>query len=81
MIEATGAQEDTLSVSVGAQLERLTDRLVVEYADTAPAEEVRGLVEAAVVDLGEPRVLTYVPVLVDRAVRAELRQRPAELRS
>jgi hypothetical protein len=55
------------------QVAKVADRLATEYADVAPPGVVRNLVTAAYGPLRTARVQQFVPVLVDRSVRQQLR--------
>ena len=82
MSDGTGATVwhmpvDTRSQVRGAEPEGdltvdLVEALRPRLADL-PADTLRHMVEAAVHDLGEVRVTTYLPILVERTVRERLR--------
>jgi len=55
------------------QVGKVAERLVQEYADSVPAPVVRDLVTQEFSALRQARVTQFVPVLVDRSVRARLR--------
>lgn len=59
--------------SLEDQLKHLAERLTTEFAAVADAQSVSSTVEQAVIDLGETKVDTFVPVLVERAARQRLR--------
>jgi len=63
----------TATSTVAEQVDRLTIRLVDEYADRVPDRVVRGLVAEAYGPMASARVTQFVPVLVDREVRSRLR--------
>jgi hypothetical protein len=60
---------------VARQLVAVADRLCREFAhgDAAAAEEIRAQVREARDAFGSPRVVAYLPVLVERTVRRRLR--------
>ena len=51
----------------------VTDALQPRLQDVAP-DALRGLVATALGELGEVRVTTYLPILVERDVREQLRR-------
>ena len=55
------------------QVNKVADRLEAEFADKVPAGVVRTLVTDAYTPLRDARVTQFVPVLVDRSVRQQLR--------
>ena len=55
------------------QLKLVCSRLVDDFAGRVPEREVRSCLSRVVKDLGETKVTTYVPVLVERQVRQRLR--------
>jgi hypothetical protein len=61
-------------IPVEQQVASVTERLVHDYAGRVPDQVVRGLVDEAVSGYAEARVQQFVPVLVDRTVRQQLRQ-------
>jgi Protein of unknown function (DUF3562) len=63
------------STTVEDQVARVADRLAQEYAETVPDGVVRGLVTEAFRPLRDARVTQFVPVLVARSVRQQLRTR------
>ncbi len=62
-----------MDVTAENQLGRMVDRLVRDFADRVPEATVRTQVAQAVRELGEPKIVQFVPVLVDRSVRQHLR--------
>jgi hypothetical protein len=64
----------SLADKVAQQLAEMTDRLWREFAPGggAATEVVRGQVRDARAGFGSPKVLTYLPVLVERSVRHRL---------
>ncbi len=42
-----------------------------------PEESLRRMVQSALDGMGDVRVTTYLPILIERKVRDDLRQRPA----
>jgi hypothetical protein len=65
------------AVAVEQQVDRVAERLTAEYHDRVPEPELRSMVERAYASMANSRVTTFVPVLVDRTVRATLRQQLA----
>lgn len=63
-----------LSVAESSQFEHLTLRLVDAFPDL-PEREVREAVAIAVADLDGARLRHFVPLLVERAAKAECRRR------
>jgi hypothetical protein len=59
------------------QVAKVADRLASEYADRVPDRVVRDLVHDAYLPLSSARVTQFVPVLVDRSVREQLRRQSA----
>lgn len=59
---------------VDRQLMEVGDRLCREFADEEgpTSESIRAQVRDARADFGSPKVITYLPVLVERAVRDDL---------
>lgn len=58
---------------VDDQVAKVADRLASEYAEVAPPGVVRGMVSEVYGSLRTARVQQFVPVLVDRSVRQQLR--------
>lgn len=63
----------TNAVPVEQQVERIADRLTVEYGDAVGPGVVRQLVDEAYSPYRQARVTQFVPVLVARSVRQRLR--------
>jgi hypothetical protein len=63
------------SVPVEQQVAHVADRLVDDFAGRVDDGEVRTLVTAVYSAFTQARVQTFVPVLVDRSVRQQLRSR------
>lgn len=63
---------------VARQMARVTDRLCREFtpAGGVAAQALREQVRKAWADFGSPKVITYLPVLVERTVRSRLRPVP-----
>jgi hypothetical protein len=59
--------------SLSEQVDRVADRLTDEFAGSVPDQVVRGLVQEVYGELASARVTQFVPVLVDRSVRARIR--------
>jgi hypothetical protein len=64
-------------VRVEDQVAKVADRLASEYADRVPDRVVRDLVRDAYGPLSSARVTQFVPVLIDRSVREQLRRQSA----
>ena len=64
-----------LDRAVEAQVARVTDRLIADFAGELPDTVVRTAVTQAYAAYERARVTQFVPVLVDRAVRRELSAR------
>jgi hypothetical protein len=58
----------------GIHLDQLEDRLITRYEHDIPAERVRACMRDEVDRLADAPVRTFVPILVERAVRARLEQ-------
>jgi hypothetical protein len=73
----------SLADKVAQQLAEMTDRLCREFAPAggAAAEVVRGQVTEVRAGFGSPKVLTYLPVLVERSVRHRLSAPPSAVPS
>src|SRR4051794_39497052 len=63
-------------VGLEDQMAKVADRLASEYAGRVPDGLVRELVSNAYRPFRSARVTQFVPVLVDRSVRQQLRARP-----
>lgn len=65
MLAGTGLDIDREVVS-------LTARLAEELKDQVPAPVVEHTVEKARADFGNPAITQFLPILIERRVRAEL---------
>jgi hypothetical protein len=63
--------------SLADQVDKVAQRLSDEFAGAVPDPVVRSLVSEAYGEMSSARVTQFVPVLVDRSVRARLRARPS----
>ena len=63
------------TMPVDKQVEHVAERLVHDFAGQVADTEVRNLVTATYSAYSQARVKQFVPVLVDRTVRQQLRQR------
>jgi hypothetical protein len=63
------------SLPVDKQVEHVAERLVHDFAGRVDDAEVRSLVNATYSAYVQAPVQQFVPVLVDRSVRQQLRQR------
>ena len=61
------------AVSVEDQVAKIAERLMSEYAERVPSGVVRKMVAAAYRPMKRAKVTQFVPVLVDRTVREQLR--------
>ena len=59
--------------SLADQVDKVAARLSDEFAGSVPDQVVKGLVREAYVEMSSARVTQFVPVLVDRSVRARIR--------
>jgi hypothetical protein len=62
-------------MSVSDQVTKVAQRLSDEYSGQVPDPVVRHLVDEAYHEMASAKVTQFVPVLVDRSVRARLRER------
>jgi hypothetical protein len=58
---------------LAAQVDKVAQRLADEFAGSFPDPVVRNLVSEVYGEMASARVTQFVPVLVDRGVRARLR--------
>jgi hypothetical protein len=63
------------TLSLADQVDKVAKRLTEEFAGTVPDPVVRGLVNEVYGEMSSARVTQFVPVLIDRSVRARLRDR------
>ena len=63
------------TMPVDKQVEHVTERLVHDFAGEVDDGVVRSLVNEVYSAYADARVLQFVPVLVDRSVRQQLRGR------
>jgi hypothetical protein len=63
------------TLSLADQVDKVAQRLADEFSGTVPDPEVRRLVVEVYGEMSTARVTQFVPVLVDRSVRARLRER------
>jgi hypothetical protein len=63
------------TLSLADQVDKVAQRLADEFSGSVPDPEVRRLVVEVYGEMSTARVTQFVPVLVDRSVRARLRQR------
>ena len=63
------------TMPVDKQVEHVAERLVHDFAGRVADTEVRSLVTATYSTYSQARVKQFVPVLVDRTVRQQLRRR------
>ena len=68
-----GTALNVSAVTVEDQVARVAERLECEYADRVPTGVVQQLVDAAYTPMKKAKVTQFVPVLVDRTVREQLR--------
>jgi hypothetical protein len=67
------------TLSLADQVDKVAQRLSDEFSATVPDPEVRRLVNEVYGEMSSARVTQFVPVLVDRGVRARLRSRTITL--
>lgn len=63
------------TLSLADQVDKVAQRLSDEFSGSVPDPEVRRLVIEIYGEMSSARVTQFVPVLVDRRVRARLRAR------
>jgi hypothetical protein len=63
------------TLSLADQVDKVAQRLADEFSGSVPDPVVRNLVHEAYGEMASARVTQFVPVLVDRSVRARLRDR------
>jgi hypothetical protein len=63
------------TLSLADQVDKVAQRLSDEFSGRVPDPEVRRLVTEVYGEMSSARVTQYVPVLLDRSVRARLRAR------
>jgi hypothetical protein len=63
------------TLSLADQVDKVAQRLSDEFSGTFPDPEVRRLVVEVYDEMASAKVKQFVPVLVDRSVRARLRAR------
>jgi hypothetical protein len=63
------------TLSLADQVDKVAQRLSDEFAGSVPDPVLRGLVIEVYDEFASARVTQFVPVLVDRGVRARLRSR------
>jgi hypothetical protein len=63
------------TLSLADQVDKVAQRLADEFSGSVPDPEVRRIVVEVYGEMSSARVTQFVPVLVDRSVRARLRAR------
>jgi hypothetical protein len=63
------------TLSLADQVDKVAQRLADEFSGSVPDPEVRRIVIEVYGEMSSARVTQFVPVLVDRGVRARLRAR------
>jgi hypothetical protein len=63
------------TLSLADQVDKVAQRLADEFSGSVPDPEVRRIVVEVYGEMSYARVTQFVPVLVDRSVRARLRAR------
>lgn len=71
----SGGAMSATSLPVEKQVEHVAERLVHDFAGSVDDAEVRSLVSASYTEFSDAKVQQFVPVLVDRSVRQQLRGR------
>jgi hypothetical protein len=61
------------TLTLADQVDKVAQRLAAEYSDTVPDPVVRRLVTEVYSEMSSAKVTQFVPVLVDRGVRARIR--------
>jgi hypothetical protein len=61
------------TISLVDQVDKVAQRLTAEFSGTVPDPVVRELVSEVYREMAAARVTQFVPVLVDRGVRARIR--------
>jgi hypothetical protein len=61
------------TLSLADQVDKVAQRLADEFSGSVPDPEVRRIVIEVYGEMSSARVTQFVPVLVDRGVRARLR--------
>jgi hypothetical protein len=62
------------AMSLSDQVSKVAQRLADEYSGRVPDPVVRSFVDEAYREMESAKVTTFVPVLVDRSVRARIRE-------
>jgi hypothetical protein len=62
------------SLSLADQVDKVAQRLSDEFAGMVPDQTVRSLVTEVYDEMSTAKVTQFVPVLIDRGVRAKLRE-------
>jgi hypothetical protein len=62
------------TVPLADQVDKVAQRLAEDYRDSVPGPVVRRLVTEVYSEMSTATVTQFVPVLLDRGVRARLRQ-------
>jgi cell pole-organizing protein PopZ len=68
-----GQDVNAATVTVEDQVAKVADRLATEYSDRVSMADVKKMVDAAYRPMKKAKVTQFVPVLVDRTVREQLR--------
>jgi hypothetical protein len=63
------------TLSLADQVDKVAQRLADEFSGSVPDPELRRIVVEVYGEMSSARVTQFVPVLVDRGVRARLRAR------
>jgi hypothetical protein len=63
------------TLSLAEAVDKVTQRLADEFSGSVPDPELRRIVTEVYGEMSSARVTQFVPVLVDRGVRARLRAR------
>lgn|GEM_PF-139491 len=71
-------QYEDMAAREDKALRELTDRLIDDYTDTLPAEQVRDAIRTALSRFDGHAIRDFVPILVERIARNELEGRPEE---
>ncbi|MFC0105263.1 three-helix bundle dimerization domain-containing protein [Kibdelosporangium aridum] len=75
-MDTTTHSVEAIAGQTGTHLDQVEDRLITRYQNTLPPDEVRRAMRDEAHRFDDAPVRSFVPILVERAVRARL-DRPA----
>jgi hypothetical protein len=67
--------EEKLASEIQHQLAGMVERLVEEFEPAVPREVIESRAQQALTEIGTPRVVAFLPILVYRSVREDLERR------